>query len=512
MFSALSQYEGNSCGQKTTSGPGWKSFLPVQIMPCVEDSTTYKERGFPSHLPVGQGEKNRFCDTDGNVDEPLGPQCGWVSRHPELPGQTDKGTGRGRVGERCVPRGVWVLVLVLLLVLLLAAVLSAGRAGARAAAVLGCPDDWVGYRNVCYYLSSTEQEGSWEWSQERCSLLGASLAVLEREWETEFLSRLRGNIDYWLGLRRRDGRLQWVNGSSFNHRYLVYDQGECAFLNSRGVVISSCSQLRPYLCSKPQAIISLVFLRTGACVPPPQKLLPQEPQQQLEAAVGVGDKPTCCSSWKLETEAALDQGGGPEKPIFRSACTGCRSREQSQGPVSTSPAMGTLGGFSLKCIKDQKVPIGVTVVVAALLLTIIALAVKKCPSCPSHVLPSCLNNGIGYGEKCFYFIEDEAEWNRSRIVCVSLGAHLATIDSWEELRFLLRYGRSLHYWLGLQREESGPWKWVNGSLFNNWFDVRGKGQCAYINQDGVSSDWCSQTKFSVCSHQQNRPSAIQKDS
>ncbi|KAK2542045.1 hypothetical protein Q9966_003863 [Columba livia] len=132
---------------------------------------------------------------------------------------------------------------------------AAGRAGARATVVLGCPDDWVGYRNVCYYLSSTEQEGSWEWSQERCSLLGASLAVLEREWETEFLSRLRGNIDYWLGLRRRDGRLQWVNGSSFNHTYLVYDQGECAFLNGRGVMISSCSQLRPYLCSKPQAIM-----------------------------------------------------------------------------------------------------------------------------------------------------------------------------------------------------------------------------------------------------------------
>ncbi|KAK2542392.1 hypothetical protein Q9233_000484 [Columba guinea] len=189
--------------------------------------------------------------------------------------------------------------------------------------------------------------------------------------------------------------------------------------------------------------------------------------------------------------------------------------EKIRSELRKELCLPNLQGFSLKCIKDQKVPIGVTVVVAALLLTIIALAVKKCPSypsCPSHVLPSCLNNGIGYGEKCFYFIEDEAEWNKSRIACVSLGAHLATIDSWEELRFLLRYGRSLHYWLGLQREESGPWKWVNGSLFNNWFDVRGKGQCAYINQDGISSDWCSQTKFSVCSHRQNRPSAIQKDS
>ncbi|NXA25946.1 CLC2E protein, partial [Ibidorhyncha struthersii] len=126
--------------------------------------------------------------------------------------------------------------------------------------------------------------------------------------------------------------------------------------------------------------------------------------------------------------------------------------------------------FSLKCIKDKKVPIGVTLVVAALLLTIIALAAKKCPSCPScpsPVLPSCSENGIGYGEKCFYFVEDEADWNRSAVTCLSLGAHLATVDTWEELRFLLRYGGSLHYWVGLQRESSGPWKWFNGSLYNN---------------------------------------------
>ncbi|NXS42849.1 CL2DR protein, partial [Balaeniceps rex] len=131
---------------------------------------------------------------------------------------------------------------------------------------------------------------------------------------------------------------------------------------------------------------------------------------------------------------------------------------------------GLSPGFSLKCIKDKKVPIGVTVVVAALLLTIIALAAKKCPSCPScpsAVLPSCLENGIGYREKCFYFVEDEADWNRSQISCLSFGAHLATIDTQEELRFLLRYGSSLHYWVGLRREGSGPWKWFNGSLFNN---------------------------------------------
>ncbi|NWI35108.1 CLC2B protein, partial [Sula dactylatra] len=63
-----------------------------------------------------------------------------------------------------------------------------------------CPDDWVGYQRVCYYLSP--EEGSWKESQEKCSSLGASLAVLKRRWEMEFLLRLKGNDDYWIGLRR----------------------------------------------------------------------------------------------------------------------------------------------------------------------------------------------------------------------------------------------------------------------------------------------------------------------
>ncbi|KAM9168503.1 C-type lectin domain family 2 member D-related protein-like isoform 5-T5 [Mergus octosetaceus] len=123
--------------------------------------------------------------------------------------------------------------------------------------------------------------------------------------------------------------------------------------------------------------------------------------------------------------------------------------------------------FSLKCLKDKLFPIGVTVLVAALLIAIIALAARKCPSCPSPILPSCSGNGIGFREKCFYFVEDEANWNKSQSFCLSQGCQLATIDSQEDLRFLLRYGRALHYWVGLHREGSDPWRWCNGSLFNN---------------------------------------------
>ncbi|XP_025913104.1 early activation antigen CD69-like [Apteryx rowi] len=50
-----------------------------------------------------------------------------------------------------------------------------------AATMLVCCDAWIGYRGLCYYLS--QEEGSWDSSQHACSSLGASLAVLKREWE-----------------------------------------------------------------------------------------------------------------------------------------------------------------------------------------------------------------------------------------------------------------------------------------------------------------------------------------
>ncbi|KAM7079734.1 C-type lectin domain family 2 member B-like [Ciconia maguari] len=211
---------------------------------------------------MGQEQRNGFCSSDGNVKKPLSPQDGGASPHPEVPGDTDKRMDRRLLGKVSMLHPAWALVLAVLVALVLAlsvalAVVSAGRregnAGLPVAQVLACPDDWVGYRNVCYYLS--REEGSWEWSQEQCSSHGASLAVLKRDWEKEFLLRLKGNIDYWLGLRRQGERLQWVDGSSFNDTFLVRGQGVCVYLNEHAVASSSCSQLRPYICSKPQVLM-----------------------------------------------------------------------------------------------------------------------------------------------------------------------------------------------------------------------------------------------------------------
>uniref|UniRef100_A0A8B9T377 C-type lectin domain-containing protein n=1 Tax=Anas platyrhynchos TaxID=8839 RepID=A0A8B9T377_ANAPL len=125
----------------------------------------------------------------------------------------------------------------------------------------------------------------------------------------------------------------------------------------------------------------------------------------------------------------------------------------------------------------------------------------------SHMCP---DTWIGFQSKCYYFSENRNDWNTSLENCKALEASLTSIDSLEELGFLLRYGRALHYWVGLHQEGSDPWRWCNGPLTSPSatlcrFDIQGNGQCAYIDLAGVSSDWCSQQKYLVCSHTLKSP-------
>ncbi|KAM3666132.1 C-type lectin domain family 2 member D-related protein-like [Ammospiza maritima maritima] len=124
---------------------------------------------------------------------------------------------------RCHPVGTAVLILLLLVLVLplgaALAVLAAPQLPVTPATpllVLGCPHGWVGYNGVCYYFS--RDYSTWEQGQERCSELNASLAIAQDEEAMDLLCRLCGNVDFWLGMRRRGERLHWGDGSSYSSR------------------------------------------------------------------------------------------------------------------------------------------------------------------------------------------------------------------------------------------------------------------------------------------------------
>ncbi|XP_030399759.1 C-type lectin domain family 2 member D-like isoform X2 [Gopherus evgoodei] len=141
-----------------------------------------------------------------------------------------------------------------------------------------------------------------------------------------------------------------------------------------------------------------------------------------------------------------------------------------------------------------------------LISAVIVLVVVSSRPCPNHAASTCPVNWIGsqgrtYPWKCYYFSQVDGDWNSSQRNCSSLGASLATVDTWEEKEFMLHYKGHSETWIGLTREQvEKPWKWVNGTPFKNQFQIRGGGECAYLNDDkGVSSSRCSTGRRWVCS-------------
>ncbi|XP_067402588.1 C-type lectin domain family 2 member B-like [Emydura macquarii macquarii] len=154
-------------------------------------------------------------------------------------------------------------------------------------------------------------------------------------------------------------------------------------------------------------------------------------------------------------------------------------------------------GRSCKLRKPAACTVAVTIVFVILITAVLALAVLLFKP---QLIAWCPVGWIGYQGKCYYFSETENNWNNSQNNCSALGASLAVIDSKQEMAFMMRYKDTSEYWIGLWREqEQQPWKWVNGSDFNNVFKIRGGGDCAYLNDDSVSSSRCISERNWVCS-------------
>ncbi|KAL8213024.1 UNVERIFIED_CONTAM: hypothetical protein K2H54_060248 [Gekko kuhli] len=111
-----------------------------------------------------------------------------------------------------------------------------------------CPNDWIGHKGKCYYVS--EKEGNWSSSQSFCSAHGAFLAAIEDE-EKVFVSRITHNRPSWIGLYRDLGQpWQWTNGEN-SLPEVIGEGGNCAYLNDEGKASSSrCSTEHHWICRK----------------------------------------------------------------------------------------------------------------------------------------------------------------------------------------------------------------------------------------------------------------------
>ncbi|XP_039357941.1 C-type lectin domain family 2 member D-like [Mauremys reevesii] len=161
----------------------------------------------------------------------------------------------------------------------------------------------------------------------------------------------------------------------------------------------------------------------------------------------------------------------------------------------------------LSSVKSWARPFTILSVVLNIVLisVLIAWSVRKSELCladPKSPEAFCLDGWVGYQGKCYYFSEMEGNWTYSQSHCTSLGASLAGIDSEQEKVFMIRYKGIPDHWISFWREPSGTWKWANGTDLNNGFEIRGGGECAYLNKVGIGSSRCSTQRNWICSRPQ----------
>lgn len=110
----------------------------------------------------------------------------------------------------------------------------------------------------------------------------------------------------------------------------------------------------------------------------------------------------------------------------------------------------------------------------------------------------CPDGWIGFQKNCYYFSKQERDWNSSRKQCSTQHADLTVINTKEEMDFLRQQKSIDDLWIGLEMTKSQSGKWVNGEIFNKWFDVRGNEKCAYLSDDGVATARCYTERKWIC--------------
>ncbi|KAM9266835.1 C-type lectin domain family 2 member B-like [Cariama cristata] len=117
----------------------------------------------------------------------------------------------------------------------------------------------------------------------------------------------------------------------------------------------------------------------------------------------------------------------------------------------------------------------------------------------SHVCP---DTWLGFQGKCYYFSKNDSSWTTGQERCEAMGASLAIISTMDELIFVKHCKGKANHWIGLRKEDDSWW-WINGTAFNNWFEVWGGGPCAYLNEERISSSLCHNRKNWLCSRPDN---------
>ncbi|XP_072225914.1 uncharacterized protein [Leuresthes tenuis] len=117
-----------------------------------------------------------------------------------------------------------------------------------------CPDGWKKFGCSCYF-KSTEKK-NWFNSRRLCQERGADLVIINSKEEHEFVRKLNGNGESWIGLQSSGYEWKWVDGAPLTEQF--WETGPApsssyyyaVFYNSDGKSKASTYYDKNWICEK----------------------------------------------------------------------------------------------------------------------------------------------------------------------------------------------------------------------------------------------------------------------
>lgn len=116
---------------------------------------------------------------------------------------------------------------------------------------------------------------------------------------------------------------------------------------------------------------------------------------------------------------------------------------------------------------------------------------------PDAASPCVEAGAVSYVGHCYFAIVGNFDFDGAKAICITKGAHLATITSTGERDVVRTVGNARERWIGLQRPQASgatdaSFQWITGEPragFADWAtgEPNGSGLCARLR--AVSSDW-----------------------
>ncbi|XP_069038660.1 CD209 antigen-like protein E isoform X3 [Lepisosteus oculatus] len=136
--------------------------------------------------------------------------------------------------------------------------------------------------------------------------------------------------------------------------------------------------------------------------------------------------------------------------------------------------------------------------------------------CQGGLCHLCRKGWLFFDGSCYFFSRDRLTWQESVEDCSRQKAELLVIASEKVQDFVTKKG-TLFYWIGLQRDSSGTWAWINGDKLTvgYWVTPETPGasreSCVALKgRDDNRHNWntanCEFNAFRVCRHTPRLPS------